>query len=64
MVGLRANKKKAKDELTKYMELTMSSTYQLLDEDYSHKKKVQNMMIQILFVELFLQWFLIKQLET
>jgi hypothetical protein len=32
-------RRKAKEELTKYMEQTMSSTYQLLEEDYYHRKK-------------------------
>jgi hypothetical protein len=32
-------RRKAKDELTKYMEPTMSSTYKLLEEDYGHRKR-------------------------
>ena len=32
-------RRKAKDELKKYIAQTMSSSYEIVDEDYTHEKK-------------------------
>jgi hypothetical protein len=34
-------RRKAKDELTKYIAQTVSSSYEIVDEDYTHEKKAE-----------------------
>jgi hypothetical protein len=35
-------RRKAKDELTKYITQTMSSSYEVVDEDYTHENRKRN----------------------
>jgi hypothetical protein len=46
-------RRKAKDELTKYITQIMSSSYEIFDEDYTHEKKEKNMKSSNLCAELF-----------
>jgi len=53
-------RRKAKDELTKYITQTRSSSYEIVDEDYTHEKKEKNMKSLNLCAELFQKLFQIK----
>jgi hypothetical protein len=57
-------RRKAKDELTKYIAQTMSSSYEIVDEDYTHERKEKNMKSLTLCAELFQKLFQIKHPGT
>jgi hypothetical protein len=53
-------RRKAKDELTKYVAQTMSSSYEIVDEDYIHEKKEKNLKSLNLCAILFQEFSQIK----
>jgi hypothetical protein len=53
-------RKLAKEELIRYMSKAMSSSYELVEEDFLHEKKEKNWIVLILHVKLFHQLFRIR----